>query len=161
MAFPQKSFTLDEAQKRMERFCAYQERSHQEVVQKLRQMRMIPDAIDTIVVRLIESGFLSEERFALAFSRGKFRQKRWGRVRIRKELEQRNLSGYLIQKALEEIPEREYLATFDALATSRWDQLAREPDLQKRKRKFADYLLYRGWEMELIYDKLRELGGSP
>lgn len=145
----------------MERFCAYQERSHQEVVQKLRQMRMIPEAIDAIVVGLIESGFLSEERFARAFSRGKFRQKGWGRVRIRKELEQRNLSEYLIKKALEEISEPEYLKAFDALAETRWGQLAGETDLQKKKRKFADYLLYRGWEMELVYDKIRVLERSP
>jgi regulatory protein len=161
MAFPQKSFTLEEAKKRMERFCAYQERSHQEVVQKLRQMRMIPEAIDTIVVGLIESGFLSEERFALVFSRGKFRQKGWGRVRIRKALEQRNLSEYLIQKALDEIPEQEYLRAFHALAAARWGQLSRETDLQKKKRKFADYLLYRGWEMELVYDEIRVLERNP
>ena len=72
-----KTYSLDEAQKKLEFYCAYQERSHKEVVTKLKDMRMIPDAIDVIVVHLIQNNFLNEERFAKAFVRGKFRIKKW------------------------------------------------------------------------------------
>ncbi len=135
----------------MERYCAYQERCHREVRDKLRDMRMIPDAADSIMVHLIQEGFLNEERFAKAFVRGKFHQKKWGRIRLRKELELRGVSSYLIEKALsEEVPEDAYRETFESLAQKRWDSLANE-SAQKRKQKLYSYLHYRGWEKDLIF----------
>jgi len=153
-----KSYTVEEAGKRMQRFCAFRERCHQEVVQKLREMHMIPQAIDKIVVSLIEQGFLNEERFAKEFVRGKFRQKHWGRTRIKRALQQREISEYLIRKALAEIDQGEYLGSFDALAEKRWEALKSEKNLQKKKKKLVDYLLYRGWETEMVYNKAFELG---
>ncbi len=152
-----KSYTLEEARKRMERFCAYQERCHQEVVSSLKSMGMIPEAIDTIAVHLIESGFLNEERFARAFAKGKLHQKGWGKSRIRMELKRREITEHLIRKALEEIEQEEYLQVFNALAEKRWQQLAGEDDPQKKLRKFADYLQYRGWTFDQILEKSREL----
>ena len=158
MAFhSRKTYTLEEARRRMEQFCAYRERCHQEVVGKLRSMGMIPEAVDTIVVGLIEGGFLSEERFAKAFARGKFRQKGWGKARIRRELKMRQVTEFLIMKALEEIELPEYLETFDAIAIKRWKQLADVSDRQKKLRKFVDYLLYRGWDVDMILEKAKEL----
>ena len=153
-----KSYTVEEAGKRMQQFCAFRERCHQEVVQKLREMGMIPQAIDKIVVSLIEEGFLSEERFAREFALGKFRQKHWGRSRIRRALQERDISEYLIRKALGEIDQETYLTSFDILAEKRWEALKPEKNLQKKKKKLVDYLLYRGWESELVYNKAFELG---
>lgn len=141
----------------MQRYCAFRERCHQEVVEKLREMRMIPKAIDAIVVELIEEGFLSEERFAREFARGKFRQKHWGKSRIRRELQYRDISDYLIRQALGEIDQEAYLQTFDALAEKRWAELKGEKNLLRKKKKFVDYLLYRGWEAEMVYSKAFEL----
>ena len=152
-----KSYTLEEARKRMEAFCAYRERCHQEVVTKLKSMRMIPEAIDTIVVDLIDGGFLNEERFASAFARGKLRQKGWGKKRIRRELKQREITEYLIRKALDGIAPETYAQVFNDLSEKRWDQLAGVTDHQKKLRKFADYLLYRGWEFDEILEKAKEL----
>ena len=142
----------------MQRYCAFRERCHQEVVQKLREMHMIPQAIDSIVVSLIEEGFLNEERFAREFTRGKFRQKHWGKNRIRRALQQREISEYLIRKALGEIDQETYLNSFNTLAEKRWKELRTEKNLQKKRKKLADYLLYRGWEPELVYNKAFELG---
>ena len=150
------SFTLEEATKKLEGYCAYQERCHKEVVNKLRDMLMIPEAIDQIVVHLIESNYLNEERFAQSFARGKFKIKKWGRKRITAELKQRGISKFNINTALREIDNVAYLETFDALAEKRLAQLT-EPNKQKRRKKLADYLLYRGWESHLVYDKIREL----
>ncbi|MEJ2584932.1 MAG: regulatory protein RecX [Robiginitalea sp.] len=153
-----KGYTVEEAHKRMQRFCTFRERCHQEVVLKLREMHMIPQAIDTIVVDLIEEGFLNEERFAKEFTRGKFRQKHWGKTRIRRALQQREISDYLIRKALDEIDQEAYLSSFDALAEKRWSELKTEKDLQRKRKKLVDYLLYRGWEAEMVYNKAFELG---
>lgn len=151
------TYTVEEAQARMEHYCSYQERCHQDVHTKLKEMRMIPTAIDHIIHHLIQHNFLNETRFAQSFARGKFRVKKWGRNRIVRELKLRNISAYNIKLALKEVPEGEYLSTFESLVEKRLQQLNRESNLQKKKKKLADYLLYRGWESHLIWDKIREL----
>ena len=153
------SYTLTEATKKIERYCAYQERCHQEVRRKLQQMRMIPEAIDHIMAHLIQNDFLNEQRFADNFVSGKFRIKKWGRNRIQRELQQRDISQFAINSALKAIQEEEYLSVFSELAGKRWQQL-RDEDLQKKKRKLMGYLIYRGWESNLIYPKIEELLGK-
>jgi len=152
-----KTYTVSEATSRMERYCAYRERCHKEVVGKLREMRMIPQAIDQIIHHLIQENYLNETRFAKAFARGKFRIKKWGRNRITRELKSRDISTYNIQLALKEIPDGEYLDTFHQLADKRWRDLERISNTQQKKRKFFDYLIYRGWEQNLIWEKLSDL----
>jgi len=154
-----KSHTLSEATKKLEHYCAYQERCHKEVATKLREMRMIPEAIDEIVTHLIRENYLNEERFARAFARGKFRIKKWGRNRIVSELKHRAISKYNIKAALSEIEDHEYFKTFDALAEKRNSEI-KENHPQKRKKKLVDYLLYRGWESHLVYEKAQELIGN-
>ncbi|EAR16838.1 MULTISPECIES: regulatory protein RecX [Robiginitalea] len=151
--FGRKNYTVEDATRRMERYCAYQERCHQEVVRKLQGMRMIPEAIDQIVVHLIEGNFLNEERFALEFARGKFRQKSWGRNRIGRELRMRGISDYLVRKALGSIPEEAYREQFEKLADKRRESLRGKPAAEIRQ-KLHSYLYYRGWENERIYEYL-------
>lgn len=152
-----KTYTVEEARSRMEHYCAYRERCHKEVVDKLRDMRMIRGAIDQIVHHLIKENYLNESRFAQSFARGKFAIKKWGRNRITRELKARDISTYNIKLALKEIPEHEYLAAFHELAEKRWEQLAKEENLQNKKNRFLSYLQYRGWESSLIWDKLSDL----
>ena len=148
-----KTYTVDEAQKKLEHYCAYQERCHKEVREKLKDMRMIPEAIDMIMVHLIEHNFLNEERFAQAFVRGKFRIKKWGKNRLVRELKFREISKYSIDKALKEIDLEDYHSTLDELTKKRIAQV-NEKNIFKKKKKVADYLLYRGWESHLVYEKL-------
>ena len=150
------SYSVDEATKKLEGYCAYQDRCHKEVISKLRDMNMIPQAIDLIVGHLIKENYLNEERFSRSFARGKFNIKKWGKNRIVNELKQRDISKYNINMALEELEPKEYLKTFNALAKKRFAEI-REKDLQKRRKKLADYLLYRGWESGIVYEKVYEL----
>ncbi len=117
---------------------------------------MIPQAIDKIVVHLIEENYLNEERFAQSFARGKFNIKNWGRKRIVRELKIRNISTYNINTALNEIEDGAYYKTLDNLAQKRLSQIT-EKNPQKKRKKLADYLLYRGWESHLVYEKIKEL----
>ena len=89
-------FTINEATKKLEHYCAYQDRCHEEVIQKLRSMKMDSDEIDAIIVHLIASNFLNESRFACSFARGKHRIKHWGKIRIVNELKFRKISQYNI-----------------------------------------------------------------
>ena len=140
----------------MEYYCSYQERCHIEVSEKLRGFVLNQAEKDRIIVHLIESNFLNEERFALVFSISKFHQKKWGKIRIKNELKARKISDYLVTKALKEIPSEEYEMTFETLAEKHWETITEKNDLKKRK-KFCDYLLRKGWESERIYEKVKEL----
>ncbi|WP_158730069.1 MULTISPECIES: regulatory protein RecX [unclassified Flavobacterium] len=149
-------FSIKEAIKKIEHYCAYQERCHDEVVQKLRTMKMDTDEIDIIIVKLIQDNFLNESRFACSFARGKHRIKFWGKNRIVNELKFRNIGQYNINLALKEISNEEYLDTFEKIATRNWDSI-KETNLQKKRKKFCDYLLRKGFESNLIYEKAKEL----
>ena len=149
-------YSVDEARKKMERYCAYQDRCHKEVTTKLKEMRMIPEAIESIIAHLIEENYLNEERFARSFARGKFNIKKWGKNRIKNELKLRDISKFNIQIALREIDKEDYLTTLDLLAKKRLAQLA-ETNKAKKRKKLSDYLLYRGWESQLVYEKVMEL----
>ena len=151
----QTSFTVQEAQIKLERYCAYQERCHQEVVQKLKSLNMIPVAIDQIISELITNNYLNETRFAQAYVRGKFRHKKWGKIRIQSQLKLRQISPWNIKKAMEEIPYEEYLKTFDELFNKFWVQY-KEKDLFLCQKKVVDRLQYRGWENELIFEAINQ-----
>lgn len=154
--YKRQTYTLAEAKKKLEHYCAYQERCHLEVRKKLQKMHMIPDAIDAVIVHLLEHNFLNEERFAKTYVRGKFKMKKWGRRRLVQELKQKDISKYNINLALGMIGDDEYIETFNALAEKRLKSI-RETNVLKKKKKLADYLLYRGWEPHLVYDKVNEL----
>ena len=156
MAKQTTSYTVTEATRRVERYCIYQDRCHQEVVVKLREMRMIPQAIDHIVAHLIEHDFLNEERFAKSFARGKFNIKNWGRHRIVRELKLRDISVFNIKIALREIDEEAYHEKLDLLSRKKLVTI-QESNPYKKKKKLANYLLYRGWESNLVYEKINEL----
>ncbi|MDU8884811.1 regulatory protein RecX [Yeosuana sp. MJ-SS3] len=151
-----KSYTVEEAKKKLENYCAYQERCHQDVRQKLQSMHMIPEAIDQTMGHLIKHNYLNEERFSKAYVRGKLRQKYWGKNRLTLELKKRDVSKHNIKSALDEINEQEYNDIFEKLVEKRINQL-KEPNKLKRKKKLVDYLLYRGWESFLVYNKVNEL----
>ncbi|MFZ0599699.1 MAG: regulatory protein RecX [Flavobacterium sp.] len=145
--------TNKEALLKLEHFCAYQERCHSEVVNKLYSLKMTAEEIDAIVVQLIESNFLNETRFACSFARGKHRIKHWGRIRITNELKMRYISPFNITMALKEISDEEYEATFEQLSERCWNGIQEKNVLKKRK-KFCDYMLRRGYESFLVYDKV-------
>lgn len=140
----------------MERYCSYQERCHKEVEQKLKDMKMIPEARNTIILHLMEHNYLNEERFARTFARGKFRIKKWGRRRLTLELRKKDISKINIKLALSEIQDAEYIEVFNELSEKKAKSL-RENSKMKKKRKLMDYLLYRGWESHLVYEKVNEL----
>lgn len=152
----QKSYTVLEATQKLEYYCAYQERCHQEVHQKLRDMGMIEVAIDQIMVHLIDHNFLNETRFACSFARGKHRMKQWGKIRIVNELKFRKISTFNINLGLKEITADEYYDTFEACANRNWNSIT-ERNGHKKRKKFCDYMLRKGFESDIVYAKVKEL----
>ncbi|WP_242131147.1 regulatory protein RecX [Aestuariivivens marinum] len=150
------TYILEEAKQKLENFCVYQERCHKEIRQKLLDMHMKPEAIDLIIIHLIEHNFLNEERFAKTFVRGKFNMKKWGKRRLTLELKKKDIAKSNINHAINEINNDDYYKTLDDLAKKRLASITEKNKLKKKK-KLADYLLYRGWESHLVYDKVNEL----
>ncbi|MEY4962916.1 MAG: hypothetical protein RLZZ323_235 [Bacteroidota bacterium] len=148
--------SIKEAIHKIEHFCAYQERCHDEVVQKLRTMKMDSNEIDEILAHLIQENYLNESRFACSFARGKHRIKLWGKVRIVSELKLRNISTYNINLALKEITAEEYETNFNALAERNWHSIKESNGLKKRK-KCCDFLLRKGYESNVVYEKVKAL----
>lgn len=148
--------TVQEAKIKLYRFCAYQERCHQEVETKLYELGFRGDQLDEIIHHLIEEGFLNEERFAKAFTNGKFRLKHWGRVKIANELEQRKLTTHCIQAGLKEIGEDEYSETLKNLLTKKAPGLEVDNIFTLRDR-LSRYAIQKGYEAELVWRELKIL----
>lgn len=153
------NFSKNEIQSKLEYYCAYQERCYKEVEEKLYSFAATLAEKEEILTYLIENNFINEERFAQSFARGKHNYKFWGKNRIINELKFRNISSKIIEIALKEIPETTYLSNFHALAEKHWDNIT-ERKGQKKNKKFVDFLLRKGYETSLIYDKLYELDNN-
>jgi regulatory protein len=149
-------FSLQEIRQKLEYYCAYQERCYKEVETKLFDFHLTNEEKEQVLIYLIENNFINEERFAKSFVRGKHNYKFWGKNRITNELKFRNISSRIIQEALKEIPETIYLENFHRLAEKHWDSI-KERKGQKKNKKFVDFLLRKGYETSLIFEKLNEL----
>jgi regulatory protein len=144
-----KYITKEQALQKLKHYSGYQERCHREVREKLYNLGVNRKDHDEIIAALIEEGYLNEERFAIAFAGGKFRLKQWGRVKIKYELKQKQVSDYCIKKALKEIDEDEYQDVLNKLATEKYE-LLKEEQYMIRKKKTMDYLIQKGYEHEQI-----------
>jgi len=156
MAF-KKYLTREQALQKAKHYCGYQERCHSEVKEKLYSFGLYKQQVEECLSQLIEENYLNEERFAQQFAGGKFRMKQWGRVKIKYELKQKQVSEYCIKKGLKEIDEGNYLATLKKLATEKWESLASEKNIFTKLRKTQDYLLQKGYEPDLIKERLQAL----
>jgi len=148
-----KTYTLDEAKKKLEAYCAYQDRSHYQVEKKLREMSMIPEAIDIIVLHLINEKFLNEARFAHSYARGKFRHKQWGKQKIVQGLKQHYIHQNLIEKALQEIDQDAYRECIAQLIEKKKKTLL-GGNTYENKQKTIRYLYQKGYSYEEFVDFL-------
>jgi len=144
---------------KLQRYCAYQERCHQEVRSKLISIKVYGDDLEEIISELISDNFLNEERFACAFARGRFRMKKWGRNKIKQHLKLKRISSYCLKKAMEEIDEEEYLSTLDDILRKKMEK---HDDLNPlvAKDKAIQYAISRGYETSIVYDQIRSIGAS-
>lgn len=152
-----KWLTKEQGLQKLKHYCAYQERSHSEVKEKLYAIGVSKKDHETIIASLIEEGYLNEERFAIAFAGGKFRVKQWGRVKIMYELKQKQVSTYNIKKALKQIDEEDYLGTLQKLYKAKWSSLKNEKEQLNRLAKTRNYLLQKGYEPEMIKEVMSNI----
>jgi regulatory protein len=146
-----KKYNFTEALQRLRKYCAYQERCHQEVRQKARGWGFDTEDTDKLIVQLMEENFLNEERYAKALAGGKFRTKGWGKKKIVETLKQKGISTYLVNTSMKEIDSEDYLQKLDELMLKKQKTLKGEqPIVQKQK--LARFALSKGYESELVWE---------
>jgi regulatory protein len=150
------SLTPEQALQKARHYCAYQERCHSEVKEKLYGLGLHKKDVETALATLIEENYLNEERFAIQFAGGRFRMKQWGKIKIRYELKQKQVGDYCIKKALAAISEDDYTKTLEKLAAAKWETLKDAENIFTRRRKLQEYLLQKGYETDLVTGLARE-----
>lgn len=151
-----KRLTPEQARQKILRYCAYQERCHQEVKNKLYEFGLSSSDVDELLSYLITEGFLNEERFAKLFAGGKFRIKSWGRIKIVHALEGKGLSKKCIQIGLKEIEEPDYLQTLEKLISDRVEA-ASESDPFILRNKISQAVIQKGFEPELVWKAVKKV----
>ena len=137
------------------RYCAYQERSHREVKNKLFEYGLRPGEVDEIMAHLITEGFLNEERYAKAFAGGKFRMMKWGRLKIKHQLEFEGVSARNITRGLAEISDADYAKTLRQLIKKR-SVSSTEKDIFRKKNQLARFVIGKGFEPELVWEAVSD-----
>lgn len=151
-----KKYNPLQAAEKIRHYCAYQERSHQEARKKLYEYGLYSADVEALISQLITDGFLNEERYAKAFAGGKFRIKKWGKLKIIHDLEMKGVNKNCLRIALKEISDEEYLGTLQEVLEKKFALLEKE-NLFVRKDKAAKYAIQKGFEPELVWKKLKEI----
>jgi regulatory protein len=150
-----KRISPEEARKKILRYCAYQERAHQEVKDKLYSFGLYTSEVNELISYLITEGFLNEERYAKTFAGGKFRMKKWGRLKIIRELEAKGLTANCIKLGMREIDDTSYLQTLKKLVAKKAEEVTDE-NLFAKRNKVARYVIQKGYEPELVWQEVKE-----
>lgn len=151
-----KRLTPSQAWEKIKYYCAYQERGHQETKDKLYRFGLNSAEVDEQLARLIEEGYLNEERFAKMFVGGKFRMKHWGKIKIEAELKMKRVSSYNIKIALKEINDDDYQKAMEKLTEEKWISLKGEQYLV-RQMKTMRYMVQKGYETNLVGNVIQKI----
>ena len=149
--------TKEQALPKIKSYCAYQERCHAEVKEKLYSFGLYKKDVEQLISQLIEENYLNEERFAIQFAGGKFRMNHWGKVKIKYALRQKQVSDYSIKKALKQITDTDYIKTLQKLAEQKLKTIKTERNGLAKQKKVQDYLLQKGYEYTLVMDAVNNL----
>ena len=152
---PKKIFTKNQAYLKARNFCAYQERCQQEIRDKLYYWGLHKEDVEALIAELVSENFINEERYAKAFAGGKFRIKKWGKIKIEIELKKHNISEYCVRKGLEEVDDKEYLKFLKDIIGKKAKEYKAQNKFTKMK-KIASYAISRGYESELVWDIIKE-----
>jgi regulatory protein len=151
----QKRLNKEQAWLQISKWCAFQERSQQEARDKLYNYGLHREEVEQTIARLVSENFINEERFAIAFAGGKFRQLGWGKIKIRLALKQKQVSDYCLRSALASINDEDYSAKLREILRKR-EREEKEKHPIKRRQRIARYLMSRGFEGDIVWSLLGE-----
>ncbi|MEZ5048238.1 MAG: regulatory protein RecX [Saprospiraceae bacterium] len=149
-------YSKEQVLEKLKKYCAYQERSHHDVRYKILEYKIYGQDLEEIITALIQEDFLNEERYAMAYARGKFNQNEWGRIKILQGLKSKHISDYCVRQAMKAIDPDDYLQSAKKIAEKRIKQKSL-PTLFERRTDAIRYLTSRGYEYEIIEQVLAEV----
>ncbi len=155
-----KVYSIKEGRTKAMKYCAYQERTQQQVRDKLYEWGLYGDEVEEVISYLITENFLNEERFAKSYASGHFRMKKWGKIKIKQGLEQKKLSAYCIKKGMQEIDSSEYIETLNELLDKKYHTL-KDSNIYIRKQKAVKHLLQKGYEADLVWAAMEDISHKP
>ncbi len=142
---------------KIKHYCAYQERSHWQVRNKLLELGARHLQLEEIIVQLVEENYLNEVRFAQILAGSKFRQLQWGKNKIIVALKKHQLSAYCIKKGMQEISDDDYLKTLNDVALKKWQVLPKGGNKFSKMQKLSSYLLQKGFEQALVIKTVKTI----
>jgi|SRR6185312_3838543 len=151
---------------RIRKYCALRERSSKEVRKKLTEIGILEDKILIVIQKMQDEGFLNEQRYVLAYARGKFRNKKWGKRKIEMELKKQGIGEEMLEKGLHEIENEDYLQVLDKLLLRKWKQIQAKPigdtyitdDIfSPAVQKLLNYAIQKGFEYEVVMERIKKM----
>jgi regulatory protein len=150
----EKITTPKQALERAKWLCAKQERCQSEIYKKLKEWGIEEENSEEIITQLIIENFIDEKRFAQLYSRSKFNQLKWGKIKISHELKQKGISEKCIQYGLQEIDNKVYIKTLQKEIEKKTKEL-KENNTFILKNKLIKYFYSKGYESELTIELLK------
>ena len=109
--------------------------------------------------QLVEHNFINEERFVTSYTRGKFQNNKWGRMKIRQALRMKGIGDEKIDRSMKKIDSAEYERTAGKLIALKVDQL-RKLEPRSRHSKVYYYMMSKGYEADVVIPILRKVNGE-
>ena len=149
-----KTYTVKSAEAALARYCSYQERTVNQVKEKLAARNIDNRQSEKIIEKLILEGFINEERYAVSYTLGKFRQNKWGKNKIRYSLRSKGIEERFIDNAMRQLDDEEYLAQIRKMIRKKAGEIKSERYVKKNK--IANFLIGKGFEPDLVREIIRE-----
>lgn len=146
------SLGFNEILKRLEYFCAYQERCEFDVLEKVKKLGLQnPEKTEMLIKRLQKDGFLDQKRFVNSYITGKVSIKKWGVNKIRAGLVQKRIEPVIIARGIMEIDAGLYQENLQSLFEKKILALKDYKTDYQQKSKVIRYLSGKGYSSEEIY----------
>jgi len=142
---------IQDIQLKMEQYCAYQDRCKYEVEQKLKGFDLQYDEVTQIIQNLLDHKFINETRYALSYTRGSYRYKKWGWNKIKMNLVAKKIDGNNLNLAYLEINQEEYIEMITAELSKKWLAVKGKSEFDKTN-KLIRFGISRGYEYDYIMD---------
>jgi len=152
----QRALSQAEIYQKLMRYCAYQDRCSADIAKKIRLWGLGQQELNDALSFLKDEGFIDDLRFAKSYVRGKFRSNKWGVAKIREGLYAKQIPKVLIDEALKELEEEDYKGQLKEVLLKK-SRLLKEDDPYKRTQKMALYAQSKGYELDLIWEVIKEI----
>ncbi len=154
---PQAQATEAAAYSRLSALCASSERCSGEIMGKLGKMPLSDEARQRVMQRLLDGGFIDDERFCRSFVRDKIHLNKWGRRKVEQALEAKGVDRRVYAPVLDGVDDREYLDVLVPLVKARMKGMRAMSGYEMRGR-LMRFAAGRGFTMDLIRKCLDEVG---